>query len=71
MPLATGRRIRIHYIPIGRKREFECDEVERVYQELRASSVEEADVLAFPDEDSREEHRARGETRRLSERGER
>lgn len=56
--LANGRRIRIHYIPIGRKKEFEVEEIERVYQELRASSVEEADVLPFPDESDRDERRA-------------
>lgn len=49
--LRNGERLRIHYIPIGpRKIEFECDEVERIYQALRSSSIsEEGEVLDFPE----------------------
>jgi transposase-like protein len=64
IPIGNGRKIRIHYVPLGpRRKEFEIEEVERVYQELRASSVEEADVLDFPDESDRDERRARAESR--------
>jgi DNA-binding transcriptional MerR regulator len=60
VPLPGGRRTRIHFIARGlRGKEFECDEVERVYQEIRASGAEEADVLAFPNESDRDERRAR------------
>ena len=61
VPLANGRRTRLRYVPLGRRKEFECDEVERVYQELCASTVEEddGDLLAFPDEEDRDERRAR------------
>ncbi|HET7437501.1 MAG TPA: hypothetical protein VFN10_22545 [Thermoanaerobaculia bacterium] len=64
--LATGRREPIHYIPLGpRQVEFEVEELERIYQCLRTSSVEaaEADVLPFPDEQSRVARRAHGKGR--------
>lgn len=69
VPLSNGERVRIHFIPLGPRRTvFERDEVERVYQLLRASSIN-ADVLPFPEEDGeRDERRTRGESRRLADR---
>lgn len=73
VPLANGRRTRLPYVPLGpRKKEFECEQVERVYQELCASAAEEeGDVLSFPDEDERRQRAAmvsagNGQRRRTS-----
>jgi predicted site-specific integrase-resolvase len=39
VPLPGGRRTKIHFISRGlRGKEFECDEVERVYQEIRRAA---------------------------------
>lgn len=65
VPLANGQRIKMHFIPVGKiGKEFEVDEIERVYQAMRASSIE--NVIIFPDEEDRPEHRSRGEARRLN-----
>jgi hypothetical protein len=65
VPLANGKRIRLRYVPLGpKKKEFECDEVERVYQEMCASTVEDgdADVLEFPDSRGGRKRAAREES---------
>jgi hypothetical protein len=56
VPLPDGTRIRMYFIPIGRKIEFEVDEVERVYQLLREFSVSGA-AFDFDDvsDDTRDE----------------
>lgn len=58
IPLPGGRRISIECVQLGpRKKEFECDEVERVYQLLKAAS--DGEVIPFPDSDQRDELRNR------------
>jgi transposase-like protein len=42
VPLGNGRRTYLRYVQIGpRKKEFDCEEVERVFNELTASAAEE------------------------------
>ena len=70
VPLLNGRRARLSFVPIGtRKTEFEVDEVERVYQMMKAApfdptvgDFDDETVLQFPDavvERDREEVRRR------------
>lgn len=69
IPLPNGDRVVIEFVPLGvRKIEFEQEEVERVYQELKARGREMlADILAFPeDEAERDERRARASARRAN-----
>ncbi len=51
VPLPDGTRVKIHFVHLGpRRKEFEVDEIERVYQALRDSSDgTDADVLPFRD----------------------
>lgn len=35
VPGPGGQRIQLRWVPLGRKIEFECEEVERLYQELK------------------------------------
>jgi len=66
IPLPNGERVFIQCVPLGwRKIEFEQDEVQRVYEELKRRINEMLGLLAFPeDEVEREERRARGKARR-------
>jgi predicted site-specific integrase-resolvase len=42
VPLGNGRRTHLRYIQLGpRKKEFDCEEVERVFTELSASTADE------------------------------
>lgn len=66
--LANGRRTNLDFIWFGpRKTEFEKDEIERVYNEIRAASLEAIrnGTLPSSDEEERDERSERAEEREL------